>query len=98
MDAALRLRLGDTLHPVDAALVLETVVRAPAIDCEDGFLRAAKLGLIEVQQLHLPAPPLNVHRVHPHEAVGKQRSFLAASTGAYLHDDAFFVVCILRQQ
>ena len=98
MDAPLRLRLGDALHPVDAALVLETVVCAPAIDREDGFLRAAKLSLIEVQQLHLPAPPLNVHRVHPHEAVGKQRSFLAAGTGAYLHDDAFFVVCILRQQ
>ena len=56
------------------------------------------LRLVEVQQLHLPAPALDVPGVHPHEAVGEQRSFLAAGTGAYLHDDAFLVVYVLRQQ
>ena len=98
MDAALRLRLGYTLHPVDAALVLEAVVGAPAIDRKDSFLGSAELRLVEVQQLHLPAPALDVHGVHPHEVVGEQRSFLAAGTGAYLHDDAFLVVYVLRQQ
>ena len=49
VDAALRLRLGYTLHPVDAALVLEAVVGAPAIDRKDGFLGSAELRLVEVQ-------------------------------------------------
>ena len=98
MDAALRLRFRHPLHPVDAALVLEAVVCPCAVHREDGFLHAAKLRLVEVEHFQLPPTALHIHRVHPHQAVGKQGSFLAACPAADLHDDAFAIVHILGQE
>ena len=98
MDAALRFGLGHTLDTVHSALILEPVIGPCAVHGKNGFLDTAQLRLIEVQNLQLPAPALNVHGVHPHQAVGKQRGLFAARTAAQLHDDAFAIVDILGQQ
>ena len=98
VDAALRFGLGHTLDTVHSALILEPVIGPCAVHGKNGFLDTAQLRLIEVQNLQLPAPALNVHGVHPHQAVGKQRGFFAARTAAQLHDDTFIIVDILGQQ
>ena len=98
VNAALRLRFRHSLHSVDTALVFEAVVGAPPVHRDDGLFHAAQLGLVEVEHFPLPAPALDVHAVHPHQAVGKQGRFLAAGSAAQLQNHAFFVICILGQQ
>ena len=98
MDAALRLGLRHTLHTVYTALVLEAVVCPCAVHCEDGFLHAAKLRLVEVEHFQLPALALHIHGVHAQQAVGKQGSFLPSCAAADLHNDIFAIVHILGQQ
>ena len=98
VDAALGLSLRHPLHPVHTALVLEAVIRTCAVHRDDGFLYAAKLGLVQVEHFQRPAAVLGVHGVHAQQAVGKQSSFLAAGAAAYLHDDVFAVVHVLGQQ
>ena len=98
VDAALGLGLRHTLHPVHPALVLEAVICACTVHRDDGFLYAAKFGLVQVEQFQRPTTVLGVHGVHAQQAVGKQGGFLAAGTAADLHDDVFAVVHVLGQQ
>jgi len=98
VDATLGLGLRYTLYPVHPALVLETVIRTRAVHRDDGFLYAAKFGLVQVEHFQCPATVLGVHGVHAQQTVGKQSSFLAAGTAADLHDDVFAVVHVLGQQ
>ena len=95
VDAPLRFGLRYTLYPVHPALVLEAVIRTCAIHRDDGFLYAAKFGLVQVEHFQCPATVLGVHGVHAQQAVGKQGGFLAAVTAADLHDDVFAVVHVL---
>ena len=95
VDAPLRFGFRHTLHPVHPALVLKTVIRTCAVYRNDGFLYAAKFGLVQVEHFQCPATVLGVHGVHAQQAVGKQSSFLAAGTAADLHDDVFAVVHVL---
>ena len=98
MDAALGLGLRHALHPVHTALVLEAVVGPGTIHREDGFLHAAKLGLVQVEHFQLPSPALHIHGVHAQQTVGKQGRFLAACAAADLHNDIFAIVHIFGQQ
>ena len=98
VDAALRLCLGHALDAVDAALEFQAAVDVRPLDGKDDFLHAAKLRRVFADRLALPAAPGGVHCVHAPQAVGKQRSLLAAGTGANLQNDAFFVIGVLRDE
>ena len=98
VDAALGLGLGHALHPMHPALVLEAVVGPGPFHRKDGFLHAAQLGLVEVEQFQRPAAALHIHGVHAQQTVGKQGSFLSPCPAPDLHDDVLFVPRVPGQQ
>ena len=98
VDAALGLGLGHALHPMHPALVLEAVVGPGPFHRKDGFLHAAQLGLVEVEQFQRPAAALHIHGVHAQQTVGKQGGFLSPCPAPDLHDDVLFVPRVPGQQ
>src|SRR5690606_9744932 len=98
VDAPLRFRLGDPLHAVHAALVLEPGVHAIPAAERDRFLPATGGGLARAQDFHAPAAALRVAGVHAKEVRGEQRGFLAAGAGAHLEDRVPIVVRVARQE
>ena len=99
VDAALGLRLGDPLDPVDAPLVLEAREGALALEDRLDFLDAAataRLGAID--DLDAPAARLGVADVHPEELLGEEGGLVAAGPGADLEDDVLAVVRVLRKE
>ena len=86
------------LHAVHAALVLEPAEDLVPCDRGDHLLDAARLGLREREQLHLPAAPLGVARVHAEQLAREQRRLVAARAGADLEDHVLVVVGVARDQ
>ena len=105
VDAALRLRHGDPLHAVHAALVLEVGPDA-VLGCHGALglhgdldvLVAAEVGLRGLDDLGLPAAPLGVAQVHAQQVAGEQRGLLAALAGLDLEDDVAAVVGVARDE
>ena len=98
MHAALRLRLRNTLHAVDAALPLHLGVDALALDDGYDLLVSAHAGLGNGEQLDLPAVLFREALVHAEDLGGKQRGLVAAGAGANFENDVLLVVGILGQQ
>ena len=94
------LRLGhrDTLHAVDAALVLESAVDLLPLYGKDDRLKAAHRPL--VHRRDVAAPPLlgAVLLVHLEEIPCKERRLIAPRAGADLHNHVAGVVLVLGQQ
>ena len=89
------LGLGHPLDAVHAALVLEPAVGAAALDDRRDLLDAADAGLVEVDDLDLPALALGVAGVHAEQLGGEQRRLVAAGAGADLEHDVALVVGVV---
>ena len=98
MDAATRLRDGDALHAVRAALVLQTTVCARTVDEKGDLLKAADLRRIAAQDLRPPALPLGIARIHTEKARRKECRFFSSDTAANLNNDVLVIVRIARQE
>ena len=82
VDAPLRLRGGDALHAVGAALEAQGPVDALAGDGGDDLLVAARFTGVVVHHGDLPAARLAVAAVHAEEIAGKEGRLVAARAGA----------------
>src|ERR671922_294486 len=91
VDAALRLRLRDTLHAVRAALPLEDGVRPVTLDPEHDFLETAGLVRARSEHFALEAAPLRVAGEHPVEVARPQRRLVAADALADLDEHVLAV-------
>ena len=91
VDPPLRLRLGDALHAVRAALPLEDGVRAVTLDRERHFLVAAALARARAELLDLEAAALGVTREHPVEVARPERRLVAADALAHFEDHVLLV-------
>ena len=98
VDAPLAFGHRDALHPVDAGFILETAIRALALDGEDHFLEAAHVAFALAEQLDLVVVDFGPARVHAIQFAGKERGFLAARPGAHLDDDVLVVVGVFGQE
>ena len=98
VDTAAGFRLRYTLHTMDTGFIFHTGVRTPTVDDEVRFLDTAQFRFVVVHQFDAPVHAGSVHAVHTEQTVGKQGAFLAANTAANLHNDAFFVIGVFRQQ
>jgi hypothetical protein len=99
VDAALGLGRGDTLHAVDAGLVLEQGVDAVAFDDGGDVLEAvADAGLGLREDLDLPAVLLGETEVHAEDLGDEEGGLVAAGAGAEFEDDVLLVVGILGQE
>ena len=98
MDAPLRLRLWHALYAVNAAFVLQPLIRALSRNVIDRFLDAAKLGFADVQRLGLKTVRGAVILIHAAKLRGKKRRFLPARARADLEDTAPLVVFVLGQK
>ena len=87
-----------TLHTMDTGFIFHTGVSTPTVDDKIRFLDAAQFRFIVVHQFDAPVHAGSVHAVHTEQTVGKQGAFLTANTTADLHNDAFFVIGVFRQQ
>ena len=84
VDAPLRLRLGDALDAVSAALEAEEPVGPLALHREDDLLVAVERGLVCGHHADTPALRLAVARIHPEEIAREQGGLLSPRAGAYL--------------
>ena len=91
VDAPLRLGLGDALHAVRAALVLEDRVGAVALDREDALLDAAAVARAHLELLPVEAAALGVALEHPREVGGPERGLVAADALPDLDDHVLVV-------
>ena len=98
VDAALRLGLGDALHAMAAAFVLEMLEDVVAGDAEDDFLVAALLAGAEGNFLDLPALIAGIVRVHAIEVAGEDGRLVAAGAGADFQHHIAVVHGVLGQQ
>ena len=96
MDAPARLRDGDALHAVCAALVFQTAVRSYAIDEKRDFLKSADLRRIAGENLRPPALPLGIARIHTEKTRREECRFLSSDTAANLDNDVLVIVRIAR--
>src|SRR5450432_3687701 len=84
-----------------AALELQSAPRAVAAaraNSQGGIAVPAEIGLVGVEHLGLPALPLGVAQVHPHQVAGEQRRLLTALTGLDLKDHVLAVVGVAGYQ
>ena len=95
---AVALRHRDALNAVHAALVFQAAERALPRDGENRLLHAAQLGHAGLQHLGLPAVPLGVSHVHPHQHRAEQRRFLAARAAADFHHNVPLRVRVFGQK
>ena len=83
---------------MDAAFEFQPRIRAVAVDREADLLEAAKLRLVQADNLGFPAALFGVHRVHAVKVVGEERRLLAARAAANLDDDVPLIVRVAREQ
>ena len=81
-----------------AALIFQAAERALPRDGENRLLHATQLGHAGLQHLGLPAVPLGVSHIHPHQHRAEQRRLFAARAAADFHHDVPLRVRILRQK
>ena len=93
MHAALRLRGGDTLNAVHAALVLQRAVHIVARHRTDDFLEASGRAFVGAGDFQPPALALAVFGVHAEEVAGKERCLIAARASSDFQDG---VAAVLR--
>ena len=86
VDPPLRLRLGNALHAVRAALVLVDRERSVALDGEDDLLESTGLALVRREDLGLEAAALRVTGQHPVDVSRPDRRLVAADALAHLDD------------
>ena len=98
VDSSSGLRLRNPLHPVHAALVFHSGVRAPADDLKGTFLKTTETVLIQTDQIRPPSSALRIPDVHAVDLRGKQGGFIPAGSGPKLHNDIFFIIGIPGQQ
>ena len=94
----LRLRHRDTLHAVDAALVLEAAVDLLSLYRKDDRLKAAHCPFVHRRDVAAPALLSAVLLVHLEEIPRKECRLVASRAGADLHDHVAGVVLVLGQQ
>ena len=80
---------------MDAPLVLQAAVGAPALDDGGDLLDPPGAGLREVDHLHPPPLLLGVAAVHAEQLGGEQRRLVAARAGADLQHHVALVVGVL---
>ena len=98
MNTSLRFRLRYALHPVYAAFILHSTVRALAGKGKYRFLDASHLGIVQRDHLGLVAAALSIALVHAHQIRTKERGFIPAGAGADLDNDVFIIVGIFGKQ
>ena len=81
-----------------AALVFEPRIGALAVDIDNGFLHAAKLGFVEVDDLPRKTMLFAIALIHAVEIVGKERRFLSPRACADLERTAALVVLVLGKK
>src|SRR5262245_13555361 len=98
VDAALRLGLGNALHPVHATLVLQLRVRAVAVDLELDLVEAPFLRGRRVDHVDLPAFLLGPLVVHAEKIGGEKRGLFPAFRALDLDHHVLFIVRVFGQQ
>ncbi len=98
MDAALRLRLGDALDAVDAALVFQCAIDFFARDLADDFLVTARGAFADVGHLAFPAFAFEVLGVHAEQVAGENGGFIAARAAADFEDGVLAVLRVGRDE
>ncbi len=90
---------GDTLHTMDAALVLEVRIGALALHHEGHLFVAADPGAILADHLDLPAAlAFGVARVEAEKLRREEAGLVAAGAGANFHNYVFLIAGILGDQ
>src|SRR4051812_32488270 len=98
MNSPLRLRGGDPLDAVDAALVAEVPKDALAAQLEDDLLEAAEFSRAGFQRFDLEANTFSVAIVHAPEIGGEEACLIAAGAGADFQDRVLILIGIGRQE
>ena len=98
LNSALRFGDRDALYAMHAAFVFKAGISARSFHHEDDFFESTKLCFVCIQKGEAKAAFLRIHGVHAVEHSGKERRFLASSTGADFYHDVFLIVGILGQK
>ena len=98
MNPASRFRGRNPLDPVNSAVELELAVDTVSVDPENDFLVAADSCLVVIENFGLPALPLREAGIHTEKVRREKSGFLSSRTSPDLHDDAFLIVGVLRQE
>jgi hypothetical protein len=98
VDAARRLGVGHTLHPVHAGLVFHLGESAASLDLGDDFLVAAHRAFAGRHHLDLPAVLRRISLVHAEQVAGEQSGLVTAGAAADLQDDVALIHRVLRDQ
>ena len=88
VDPPLGFRIGNPLHAMSAALVLQAPVDRFTGDAQHHLLETAQLRAAGIEHLHIPALLRAVAAIHLIEIAHKQRRLVAAGAGTQLHDAA----------
>ncbi len=98
MNAAARLGLRHTLHPVHAGFEFQPREHAAPGNRRNDFLVAAGFAVARRKHLDAPAFGGRITLVHAKEITGKERRFRSAGAGADFEDRTLLVGRILRQK
>ena len=98
MHPSLRLRGGDTLHAVHAALILQRAIDALARHRADDFLEASGRTFVGAGNFQPPALALAILGVHAEEVAGKEGRLVAARAPPDFQDGVAAVLRVGRDE
>ena len=98
MDPALRLRRRNPLHPVNAALELESSEDPVTADRGDDFLVAPRVALGDAVDLDPPAPALRIALVHAEQVAGEQRRLVTARARTHFQNSRGIFIGVARRE
>ena len=98
VDAPLRFRGGHALHAVNATFKFQMGKSTLAKDIGDDFLIAAMLSIRCGNNFHFPSLRGGIALIHAEQIAGKDRGFIATSSGAHFKDYVALIGCVFGQQ
>jgi hypothetical protein len=98
VDAALGFGGRHPLHAVRAGLEFQLAVDVVAFDAGDDFFIAAVLAFVLGEDLHAPAAPFGIARIHAEQVAGENRRLVATGAGADFEKHVAPVIRVLGQQ
>ncbi len=98
MHPALALRLRNALYAVSTGFKLQVRVHIIAMDLEDELRVTAGGAFVFIDDFQFPALAFAVALVHIVEVAGEDGGFVAARSGADLHDDVPLIFRVFRDE
>ena len=94
----LRLCLGNTLNPVNSALVLEFGIRTATLHSDGDLVVATRLRRGRVQAFNLESEPVGVLLIHPKQVTGPDGGLVTSGRRTDLENDILLVAGVGRDQ